>query len=597
MSKFTFFRPSVVVLTLLSCVASFTTYLIADSSMRGLDLTDEGMYLLSATTSNRHAAFHNPFADYTSPLLSLSFQKVWLFRLFGLVLLCAMSFILGLRISTFVSPTKTFSRHIFGLVGLTIPFSYYATGLITPSYNWLNILALTLGGIACVELLHRRQLGWSDAWLVGIVGALAIWVGLFAKATTAPGILVLLIFTLLVSRSNVVSWIRLICTGICTTLCMFVVHILFVESVSITLEKLHRGHEILVLLDPGYTLQRTLDNFFWGLKEWSRQSFTLHTGSTVLMICAAVFTVIIKILRATGRNVHGRSVFTILSTLALLISMLMSFKAGLWAGYSEKYINQMWAASGLLTISILMAGLRTLLGSPTLNLQKWWCAILCVVLAILYAIGSGNGFIAQLTGAVGFLNLAAMILSGEADFHRAIARPVLATCVLLGALFVTQQAKIHPYRQPPRSLQTTSLDLEGNHGSVYVAPDFAEMVTKLRRDLSGSGWKSGSPLLDLTSYSAGIVFLLGGKSPLTIIPTVGLYPTVDVVARWSLNKTFQDDVTWRNSWLLLPTNAEKEPPQGRPNPSILEEIGRTFPADYVQAAEAGGYTVWKPKGP
>jgi hypothetical protein len=597
MTKSRSFRPSVAVFTLLYCVASFTTYLIVDSSIRGLDLTDEGMYLLSATTTNRHAAFHNPFADYTSLLLSFSFQKVWLFRILGLVLLSTTGFILGFRTSELLSPSTQFSRHLFGLVGLTIPFSYYATGLITPSYNWLNVLALTLGGIACVELLHRQQLEWSDAWLVGVVGALAIWLGLFAKATTAPGILVLLISTLVVSKSKVMSWIRLICTGICTTLCMLVVHILFIESVSITLDKLRRGHEILVLLDPGYSLQRTLDNFFWGLKEWCRRSFILHTGSTVLMICAAVFAVVIRILRATGRNAYGRTTFTILSTLALLMSMLMSFRAGLWAGYSEKYINQMWAASGLLAIGILVAGFRVLLGSPALNFQGWWCATLCVVLAILYAIGSGNGFIAQLTGAVGFLNLAAMILCGEADFHRTIARPVLAACVLLGALFVTQQATIHPYRQPPRSLQTTSLYLEGGHGSVYVDDDFAEMVTELRRDLADSGWRSGSPLLDLTSYSAGLVFLLGGKSPLTIIPTVGLYPSVDAVARWSLNKTLQDDMTWRNAWILLPTNAETEAPLGRPNPSILEEIGRTFPTDYVQAAEAGGYTIWKPIEP
>jgi hypothetical protein len=254
----------------------------------------------------------------------------------------------------------------------------------------------------------------------------------------------------------------------------------------------------------------------------------------------------------------------------------------------------MWAVSGLLMISIATLVSNKFDCNERPNQNEIFPVVILIALSVLYAFGSGNGFVAQLTGASGLIALAGFHLLASVAKHRRAITSIATVVLLLGALQVTREAQHHPYRQPPRSAQRYSLEIREGFGSVYVDIQMKQLVHELRLAMKTHGWNDNMRLLDLTRYSAGLVFMLGAKPPLTIIPTVGGYPTVNEVAEWSIAQTVMVDPEWKDAWLLLPVDAEEAPPDGRPSLGVLRALDRTFPMDYVLVAESFGFAIWKP---
>jgi hypothetical protein len=299
--------------------------------------------------------------------------------------------------------------------------------------------------------------------------------------------------------------------------------------------------------------------------------------------------------RLKSVKIYSDKFLQVTSIATFSLFFYMSFTSGLWAGYSEKYINQMWAVSGLFVIALISS---FAMANQLLTFSKMFDLLplgLLFSLCCLYAIGSGNGFVAQLTGASGFIAIAAIYALDLNVANRKIGVPLLSLLLLAGSLQVTREAVVHPYRQPPRSAQTFQLTIREGYGKVYVDSQLRELVLKFRNDMSASGWTSQTRLLDLTSYSAGLVFILDGRPPLTIIPTVGIYPTVNQVAEWALRETLQSDNQWRDAWLLLPADPINADTLGRPSTDVLKVIGRTFPNDYEEVSTSYGYSIWKLK--
>jgi hypothetical protein len=587
---------SLLTLCLVICAAGAALWIVVDASFRGLDLSDEGMYLLSATASDPQSSFHNPFGGYTKFLLQLSFNQIWLFRVLSIFLLCVTGMILGLKLARVRCTESRSQLFIYVLTGSTVAFFYFATGLITPSYNSLNVLALTLGGISCLEASRAQTLTWRKSSSVGFITALACWLGLFAKVSSAPGILLLLLASLVISRKSLQEVFRLLTGTSAFALVFFVFHIVVIEPIGITFEKITRGHENILLLDPGYSLNRAWNNFWWGSREWIIKAPTQF--EIVTFMCMALVLVVLIYSRLGKKTATATRIQTLVSlgTLAILITFfVLAYNDGLWAGYSEKYINQMWAVSGLFAIcAIGLCASRFLTRSVSLA-SDVLPPLLLLGLSVLYAFGSGNGFIAQLTGASGFIALAALYLFDSIEQKRRVGISILSLLIVVGSLQVTREARIHPYRQAPRTQQTHALEIQKGYGTLFVDFQLKELVSQLRSQMNQSGWTDGTPLLDLTSYSAGLVFVLGGRPPVTIIPTVGLYPTVNQVAEWSVSKTIEHDPDWKKAWLLLPSDAELNPPIGRPSPDVVRILGKIFPSDYEKIAESFQFAVWKPK--
>jgi hypothetical protein len=122
------------------------------ASDRGLDLTDEGLYLLAADPPSRVAAWGTPWGWHTSPLLRLVSGDVANFRTLGAVLLVAASAALAVAVASgrWRMPDHTaevatrLESTLAGVAGGLGGYLYYAGMLRTPSYNWVVIIGTVI---------------------------------------------------------------------------------------------------------------------------------------------------------------------------------------------------------------------------------------------------------------------------------------------------------------------------------------------------------------------------------------------------------------------------------------------------------------------
>lgn len=117
------------------------------ASERGLDLTDEGLYLLAADPPSRVAAWGTPWGWHTAPLFRMVQGDVANFRTLGAMLLVAASAALGLAVASGrwrmpehkAEPSTRLESTLAGVAAGLGGYLYYAGMLRTPSYNWVVI--------------------------------------------------------------------------------------------------------------------------------------------------------------------------------------------------------------------------------------------------------------------------------------------------------------------------------------------------------------------------------------------------------------------------------------------------------------------------
>jgi hypothetical protein len=143
------------------------------SSDRGIDLTDEGLYLLEADPPSPTAAWGFPYGWHIGPLFRIVGYDVANFRTLGAVLLVLGSAALGiesLRVGrrlraavqvpshggslNSIQRLETATAAITGGLGGLL---YYAGLFRTPSYNWLVIFGLVVAVLGLLMLLQGSE--------------------------------------------------------------------------------------------------------------------------------------------------------------------------------------------------------------------------------------------------------------------------------------------------------------------------------------------------------------------------------------------------------------------------------------------------------
>ena len=132
------------------------------ASSRGLDLSDEGLYLLAADPPSPSASWGFPSGWHTHPLFALVGYDIASFRTLGAVVLFVAFAWLGwasVRVVTAARELTTTQRQFLLFTGVLVgglgSLFYYAPMLRTPSYNWLNLV-----GIAISAAAAPRARGW-----------------------------------------------------------------------------------------------------------------------------------------------------------------------------------------------------------------------------------------------------------------------------------------------------------------------------------------------------------------------------------------------------------------------------------------------------
>jgi hypothetical protein len=579
-------------LTCATLTVAITYLMLFKNAFHGLDISDEGMYLLSVHNVSNETAFHNPFGDYTGLLFKLSGEKVWLFRISGFLVLGSSGLYLGRAIARFL-PSNS-SRSIYWSLELTglliVPF-YYAIGILTPSYNWLNLLCLCfgLGAILNIQNSQRphRFVITTDLLLL----SLAIWVGTFAKLSTGIGIFIIFLFASIFRRRSMARLLREIGGLFGFVLSFVFLHHLFISPLGTTLEKISRGQEALEVLDPQYSIELAIDSFKRGSIEWSREVIGL--GFLWPAITAGALLAIVYFREwISQRNSY---LVYVLSLFAIGFGISSEIN-GDWTGVSARYNHQMWAVTHLLSLSILSVLLFACLDkrrpfSPILMTSS------LLGIPVLYAFGSNNGFIMQITGATGIFGLVTIFLLSTTERLRGTLTATTCLVLSFGALSTTLSSSRTPYRQVPLAQQNVLIEITSGGGRLYVDQNFANEINTLRSQLKSNRWKSKTPLLDFTQYSAGVVYALDAQQPITAIPTVGGMGGVNALAEWSLSYIAKHDKEkiWHSAWLLLPSLQNSKECQLCPDISVLKFLNRSFPVDYEIAATPKNFRIYKPR--
>ncbi|MDO9485513.1 MAG: hypothetical protein Q7K25_05595 [Actinomycetota bacterium] len=578
-------------------------------SSRGLDLSDEGLYLLAADPPNLQAAWGFPFGWHTRPLFWLVGHDIATFRTLGAVVLVVCTGWLGwVAARTIIRgplrswrDTSLWFAAITPVVGGIGSLVYYASMLRTPSYNWLNIVGIAIASAATLTLVSRdlaARPGRPVPILLAAVSSFALFATFPAKPTTLPLMLVLSTGLLLM----VVGW-RTAARWAAWNVVLLPVWLVFAVLLRIWPTDFLQVFKLALQMpapDPlqtsSYAVRASLL-----LPQDLLRGFADIKEKPALLLMVALVVLAIPVLK----NRHWIAVRLIgfgLATLAALaiagVPIRVLSPAGEAIGLAHAPLTT--ASIVMLIAALLMAARLTDSLEYRVDRRLRWAVIaFLALLAFVFSFGSGNGIHPQAAVASGFILLAAAFCLAAPHIGRD--RLVLVTAVLLGTVLLAGAAVAsgwrYPYRSAPLADQQVSTAV-GTHGSeLMLDQKLADTINGLREQGMVAGWQEGTPLVDVSyTWNPSIGYALGAKVPNFLQLTIFGYSAAHDITDFHLTEPYRD-FPFHESWLLTTRNTLLDPGAQGAVTFTMDKIsavsGRAFPASYACVA-AGDFVLWRP---
>ena len=542
-------------------------------SGRGLDLTDEGMYLNWMTTPWEWPWASTQFAFIYHPLWMLFEQDLAAMRRASVLILLLTA--VGFFAAVFRRAFGWGRGPAIGAGALLAPTVLLAVGsqsvFFTPSYNLLGMMGLLIAGAALVGILVApRESGiLASSWpwvLLGIGGVVC-----FASRPTA-GALLLVIVLLALPVAGAWSW-RGLGMAAGTALAGVLLLALAIDGNPITfIERVLEGLNLY-----GIQTQRSavdaLVNTFTHEASWQKPDLI---GGAVLAMLALVALLL-----------RNHSLTAVASTGFAL--------AAVWVAVSgetvlSSNVHRSAAVGGLLLLGAILPSLWAR------GDQRRGVLAAAAVLALLpfaYAFGTHYSTVA-LAGSAAFCWLGGSLLAvGSNQFSKAH-WPVVAGAWLLATALCLNAASGAVPRQEPLDVQDTVVSL-GGHGAIGMSPDMARYLGSVVEGAGQAGFQPGTPMLDLTGQSPGLIHHLQAR-PTADPWVIGRYPGSRDRASRQLTAHTECEVIGA-SWLLISPDSSRLIP-----PAVVGDVGLRFPDDYqhvfteVAPERSEGFTLelWRP---
>ncbi len=578
-------------------------------SSRGLDLSDEGLYLLAADPPNLQAAWGFPFGWHTKPLFWFVGHDIASFRTFGAVILVVCTVWLGWVAARTINrgplsswrDSSLWFAAITAAVGGIGSLVYYASMLRTPSYNWLNIVGIAIASAATLTLVSRdlaARPGRLAPILLAAVSSFALFATFPAKPTTLPLMLVLSTVLLLV----VIGW-RTAARWAAWNLVLMPVWLVLAVLLRIWPTDFLQVFKLALQMpapDPlqtsSYAVRASLllpKDVLAGFGDISERPALLLMLALVLLALPAI---------ARRRWLGLRLLGFALATLAALAI----------AGVPIRVLSPTGQAIGLahapLTTASIVMLIAALLMSARLTdgleyrvdrRMRWAVIAFLALLAFVFSFGSGNGIYPQAAVASGFILLAAAFCLAAPRIGRD--RPMLVTAVLLGTVLLASAAIASGWRYPYRSVPLADQQVPtvvGTHGSdLMLDQKLADTINGLREQGLAAGWQEGTPLVDVSyTWNPSIGYALGAKVPNFLQLTIFGYSAAHDITDFHLSEPYRG-FPFRDTWLLTTRNSMLDPGAQSAVTFTMGKIsavsGRAFPASYACVA-AGDFVLWRP---
>lgn len=462
-------------------------------SWRSLDLTDEGLYILS--TYFPHQFFHSLFGFPLHWLLEIFGGNLAQFRFAGYVILLftqllLVDSLLKLLQDDIRRPLVTLNLAVFAA-------SFYVfLGVATPSYNWLSLVGLSL---AATFLL--RSLGKSTPKAYFYVPLASFGLGLSVFGKFSSPIIFLLGFGLASLLLHYFSLARR--ATLAGALGFAWSSFIYSDSLDRSLiNDLISGARIVREFDSTYELLQSIAKFLETLAQ-------IGVVAGILAVTIALASKGIGFLKKLGAQV------------TLVALSLLCFVTGISMFPSLRFP----ILGGTVLVAIFLV-LPSLIGpffrDKGVNEERARGEILGVITGLSIAFGVGVGgnngaiLIGLYLGAVAVICL--VIYLRRLERRNSILLPILATLMSCVLLF---NATVNPYRQSPLTEERAKIII--GESSLWLEPELTRQVKELKECVEKSGL-GGMTMIDLTKeMSTGIIFLLQLNPPMRILTTVWGY--------------------------------------------------------------------------
>lgn len=582
------------------------------SSCRGLDITDEGYYLLSSQFPQEIKVWPTSSHVYTSLMYNLARGNIVIFRISGLALILGSASLLyygmfrllnmcGLRISGL---NEIIIAWIFIINGALL---YYSWFLPTPSYNLLNAAALNaFTGFFCMTMSdscrpaaeRRKQI------LPPFGSGLLIAFSFFVKSSTSLLLLAIVLLMLIFWPSDKnfkrLRIIALIASGM---IAWALLHFTFLQSPLTWWHVFIGGIRYLHILNAPH-FNNTVLRYITEIMILLKHAFVMFLPFHILLFVG------LCVLFTLKKKFSFPSIIS--AAFLLFIFFLAGWKAyrlGFHVGASQsdvyyvRFLMRFYMAFFLLFLSAVILNLIFWRDKWHVPEGPFWrriilCAVLLGALPFAGAFGTACKItmitIINMAPWFGLLLLQLALLAGILNF-----RLILHTGILIISMFVFAQVVssgiIAPYNLNAGIFkQNTATDIGEPSTRLYLDPATSRFFMEIHEIARTGGFKPGDDIIAFCNMP-GIVFALGGKSPVMPWYSSG-FPGSRRACSMGLSLIPQARL--KKAFIL-------QNPAGEANMPDLSGFGLDFPNNYILCGEAewpvakswetyGKVRLWKP---
>ncbi len=524
----------------------------------GFDFTDEGYYLnwIADPFSFHQSITHYGYVYHS--LYRLVGGDIVALRQTNLLLTYSLAWWCALLAWRTVSrtPPSTYDYAICGVLALPA-LLLYARINATPSYNSLCLQGMLIALIGA--LMAEKTGSWRSCvgWMLLTLG---VWLTFLAKPPSAAALGLILLSYLIASRK--ISWINLFLSVALGALCAAETAFLIDGSIAQFIARLQQGVANAQRMQGGHD---AANMFRW---DWLETSPLW--GCVVLLVATGGLLAYL----AQRPTRSTRLINIAISSITALYAIFMQgwWWTPAWDFKDSRAVYFLAFPSGF-ALTAMYCGWR----ATTLNAQHVSVAVMLTALMYCFAFGSNVNYIQQMGTSVFFGTLASATLSTAALRTGAPWREII---VLLGAIVASSStifyANAHaPYRQPVSMYrQTGTIETLAHGNNLTVGIEMANYLKRLNEKARQSGFKPGTPMLDLTGHHPGVIHLLGGR-PVGAAWLLGGYK--GSVARAEAILSTASCGSLARAWILLEPTGHRAIPV-----EILEKSGISPAREYVE---------------
>ncbi len=555
-------------------------------SRYGIDFTDESFYLIWIENPFQYEASVSQFGFILHPLHILLNGSVAGLRQANSVITYGLAFalsyvILGMKAEHLLSKA---TRIVTSAGFATASFALFGIWIVTPNYNSLNLQALLIAtiGVACASSpASRNQM--VGLVLIGFGG----WLSFMVKPSSAFALGILVIAYWVASGRWRVSTF-LIPVVVCCVLLLLSAYAID-GSVGQFVRRISMGLDVGRMMDGGHTIDKLLrlDDFF----------LTQHEK---ILLAIAILLPAGCFISLQANRLPYRWMGTIGSALAFLLVLLVTLDlAPTFAHFSEYRGLLLMSALGTSLIYLAIGAARGC--SVDVSRDDIALAAFMLLLPYCFAFGTNGNYwwAAAFAGFFWLLPALILITSIRGDFSVSSSLTMLALSTQVIAVLLLQTGMNAPYRQTqPLQLNERATTFGRSNSTLVLSAPFADYLKAATNAAGAADLKPGTPMIDLTGRSPGILYALQSES-VGQAWMIGGYPGSLRLANHALRSVPCEKLA--SAWLLT----EQRGPRSLPA-SLLLGFGADMVTDYKQvgswktAPGSGGYreqyeqSIWQP---